>query len=268
MARVLDHPAQVFALAFVLLWVATQIGVFLRRRTGNLEQHVRDDFSTVQAATLTLTGLIIGFTFSMAVNRYELRKSYEEAEANAIGTEYLRTDLLPAGDAAKLRPLLQDYLAQRISFYIAVNGSELREANARTALLNNELWAAIRGAAAAQPTPTIALVVAGMNDVLNSQGYTQAAWWNRIPTGAWILMAVIAVIGNVLLGYGVQDVKAGRTLLMVLPFVLAISFLLIADIESPRGGIIRVKPQNLTNLAEALRSGPSVGGPVVRPPAQ
>jgi hypothetical protein len=55
---------------------------------------------------------------------------------------------------------------------------------------------------------------------------------------------------------------------MVLPFVLAISFLLIADIESPRGGIIRVKPQNLTNLAEALRSGPSVGGPVVRPPAQ
>jgi hypothetical protein len=107
-----------------------------------------------------------------------------------------------------------------------------------------------------------------MNDVLNSQGYTQAAWWNRIPTGAWILMAVIAVIGNVLLGYGVQDVKAGRTLLMVLPFVLAISFLLIADIESPRGGIIRVKPQNLTNLAEALRSGPSVGGPVVRPPAQ
>src|SRR5580700_426459 len=185
MARVLDHPAQVFALAFVLLWVATQIGVFLRRRTRNPAQHVRDDFSTVQAATLTLTGLIIGLTFSMAVNRYELRKSYEEAEANAIGTEYLRTDLLPAGDAAKLRPLLQDYLAQRISFYIAVNGSELREANARTALLNNELWAAIRGAAAAQPTPTIALVVAGMNDVLNSQGYTQAAWWNRIPTGAW-----------------------------------------------------------------------------------
>jgi hypothetical protein len=253
MGRVLDHPAQVFALAFVLLWVATQIGVFLRRRTGNLEQHVRDDFSTVQAATLTLTGLIIGFTFSMAVNRYELRKSYEEAEANAIGTEYLRTDLLPAGDAAKVRPLLQDYLAQRISFYIAVSGSELRETNARTALLNNELWAAIRGAAAAQPTPTIALVVAGMNDVLNSQGYTQAAWWNRIPTGAWILMAAIAVIGNVLLGYGVQNVKAAGILLMVLPFVLAISFLLIADIESPRGGIIRVKPQNLTSLAESLR---------------
>ena len=61
-------------------------------------------------ATLTLLALIIGFTFSMAVSRYDLRKNYEEAEANAIGTELLRADLLPADDAANTRRLLRGYL--------------------------------------------------------------------------------------------------------------------------------------------------------------
>ena len=98
----------------------------------------------------------------------------------------------------------------------------------------------------AQPTPVRALAVAGMNDVLNSQGYTQAAWWNRIPVGAWCLMFGIAVFCNVLLGYGAHRVNA--KLFMVLPLVVAISFFLIADIDSPRGGVIRVRPQNLQSL--------------------
>ena len=98
----------------------------------------------------------------------------------------------------------------------------------------------------AQPTPVRALAVAGMNDVLNSQGYTQAAWWNRIPVGAWCLMFAIAVFCNVLLGYGSRKVD-GR-LFMVLPLVVSISFFLIADIDSPRGGVIRVRPQNLQSL--------------------
>jgi hypothetical protein len=262
MARVLDSPALVFALSFFLLWLATRIGVSLRRRASNLRPQIRDDFSTIQSATLTLSGLIIGFTFSMAISRYELRKGYEEAEANAIGTEYLRADLLPAADAGKVRPLLRAYLDQRISFYLARTESEAGEANARTAQLVSGLWAAVRAAAAAQPTPVVALAVAGMNDVFNSQGYTQAAWWNRIPAAAWIFMAAIACVGNVLVGYGAQDAGAERVLFTVLPCVLAISFLLIADIESPRGGIIRVKPQNLTSLAESLVGGTSVGSTV------
>ena len=68
-------------------------------------------------ATLTLLALIIGFTFSMALNRYDQRKIYEEEEANAIGTEYLRAELLPAADAAKVRTLLLNYLDQRVLFY-------------------------------------------------------------------------------------------------------------------------------------------------------
>lgn len=123
-----------------------------------------------------------------------------------------------------------------------------------TAQLQNELWSAIRGPAAAQPTPVMALVVSGMNDVLNSQGYTQAGYWNRIPTAAWVLMGAIAIGCNLLVGYGSHSVKAGSKLLHILPLIVSVAFMLIADIDSPRYGVIRVSPQNLLRLAESLPS--------------
>jgi protein-S-isoprenylcysteine O-methyltransferase Ste14 len=89
-----------------------------------------------------------------------------------------------------------------------------------------------------------------MNDVLNSQGYTQAAWWNRIPVEAWYLLFVIALFCNALLGFGAHEMAP--RLFMVLPLLVAIAFFLIADIDSPRGGIIRVRPQNLLSLRSGL----------------
>jgi hypothetical protein len=67
------------------------------------------------------------------------------------------------------------------------------------------MWAATSQSALAQPTPVQALAVAGMNDVLNSQGYTQAAWWNRIPVGAWCQVFAIALFCNALLGFGAHQ---------------------------------------------------------------
>jgi hypothetical protein len=251
MINVMNYPVLVFAVSFLALWASAWIGVSFRKRRS-ADEDMREDFGVVLAATLTLLGLIIGFTFSMAVSRYDQRKNLEEEEANAIGTQYLRADLLPAADAAKVRALLRNYLDQRLIFYTTRDPEELRQVNARTAQLQSELWAAVQAPATAQPTPLAALAVAGMNDVLNSQGYTQAAWWNRIPYAAWGLMALIAIGCNLLVGYGVRDVKAAGKLLVILPLVTAISFLLIADIDSPRGGVIRVIPQNLISLAESL----------------
>jgi hypothetical protein len=77
----------------------------------------------------------------------------------------------------------------------------LREVDAETSRLQAELWNAVRTVAQANPTPVVALCVSGMNDVINRQGYTQAAWWNRIPVAAWALMLSIAVACNLLIGY-------------------------------------------------------------------
>jgi hypothetical protein len=249
-----NYPLLVFVLSFFVLWLSAWGGRSLRRRKQKLEEDVREDLGVVTAATLTLLGLIIGFSFSMAITRYDQRKNYEEAEANAIGTEYVRADLLPSADAPKVRLLLRNYLDQRILFYITRDEQQIRQINARTSQLQTELWSAVRAPAAAQPTPMLALAVSGMNDVLNSQGYTQAAWWNKIPIAAWTLMAAIAICCNVLVGYGARNPKAKGIQLMVLPVVVSISFFLIADIDSPRGGFIRVHPQNLESLVESLRA--------------
>jgi hypothetical protein len=254
MFRGSDYPLLVFGLTFSLLIISTVVGATVVKKLWPPKKNIRDDFGVILAAVLTLLGLIVGFTFSMATSRYDQRKNLEEAEANAIGTEFLRVELMPAADAARARALLRHYFDQRLLFYQATDSQKLAEINARTAELQAELWSSLLGPVSAAPTPPMALVVAGMNDVLNSQGYTQAAWWNRIPRAAWLLMLTIAICCHVLIGYGVVDPGAERMLLFVLPLVTSISFFLIADIDSPRGGIIRVQPQNLMAIADSLKA--------------
>jgi len=250
--NLMNSPLLVLALSLVVLTIAAAIGDAIRRWVIPLQEGDRNDFSVVLGANLTLLGLLIGFSFSMAVSRYDQRKNYEEAEANAIGTEYVRADLLPVGDADKVRALLKKYLDQRILFYATGDHDRLAKINADTAELQNDLWSAVRPGAAAQPTAVVALAVSGMNDVLNSQGYTQAAWWNRIPIAAWALMSLIAFCCNLLIGYGAHR-KDWRTFLIV-PVAVSIAFFLIADIDSPRGGSIRVAPQNLLSLSQSLHA--------------
>src|SRR6516165_10390498 len=103
MGRILDFPYVLFATSAVVQWLAASIGKFIRKRRPAPKEDQQQDFDIVRTATLTLLALIIGFSFQMAISRYDQRKNYEEAEANAIGTEYVRADLLPAEDAAKLR---------------------------------------------------------------------------------------------------------------------------------------------------------------------
>jgi hypothetical protein len=254
MNEILRYPFLVLAISVVALWLSVRIGVSIHTRYWSLEGNEREDFGIVMAAILTLLGLIIGFSFSMAITRYDQRKNFEEAEANAIGTEYLRAELLPAADGARVRALLRNYLNQRVLFYQTRDDSELRQIEAATAQLESDLWAALQGPAGTQPTPLVALIVTGMNDVLNSQGYTQAAWWNRIPSAAWALMIAIAICSNLMIGYVAHSGRAKATRLLVLPFVISISFCLIADIDSPRGGIVRVRPQNLISLSQSLNA--------------
>jgi hypothetical protein len=252
MDYLLSHPLVVLVSSFLLMWLSAWLGLLLRERHHTQEEHVSADLDLVVAATLTLLGLIIGFSFSMAITRYDQRKNYEEEEANAIGTEYLRVDFLPSADATQVRTLLKNYLAQRILFYETRDEQALAQINAATAQLQTELWSAVRTPSAAQPTPILALATSGMNDVLNSQGYAQASWWNRIPPGAWFLMAAVAICSNVLVGYDSRRVGSRILRLLVLPIVLCIAFYAIADIDSPRRGLIRVHAQNLTSLAQSL----------------
>lgn len=200
----------------------------------------------------------------MAIDRHDQREIFEEGEANAIGTEYLRADLLPPKASAATKDLLIQYIDQRILFYSKQSPEKIQEIRSKTDQLQMALWNEILPVVRAKDTPAIALVASGMNDVLNSQGYVQAAWWNRIPYTAWALMAAIAVCANLLVGFGARNFQKNTALFMIFPFVVSVSFFLIADIDSPRGGVIRIEARNLVALKNNLtqqmeKAQPSVG---------
>jgi hypothetical protein len=255
MAQLVDHPEFLFVTLIVLLSAGAALGAVALHRVYPLSEGTRENYNVVQGATLTLLALLIGFTLSMAVGRYDQRKNYEEEEANAIGTEYVRADLIGGTGSAKVKALLAQYLELRIEYYKIRDVKELDAINSKTSDLQGQLWAAVREAAAAQPNPVTALVVAGMNDVLNTQGYTQAAWLNRIPVSAWGLMLLIAFFSNLMQGYGVRGKTGRRVLLFILPITVSLSLSLIADIDSPRGGLIRVVPQNLLLVQQSMPPG-------------
>lgn len=252
MQQLIRHPIILFFVSFVLMAIAGWVGSSVLRRRMPLSDDSRDDFKLVQSATLTLLALVIGFSLSMAVGRYDQRKNYEEEEANAIGTEYLRADLLPAAAATAIKADLARYLDLRVEFYQTRDEQRIAQINAGTENLQSRLWSAAASGAQSQPNPVTALAVAGMNDVINTQGYTQAAWWNRVPLAAWILLLVIGVFANLLVGYGAENTKGRGRILLIMPITVSLSFMLIADIDSPRNGIIRVVPQNLISTAQSL----------------
>lgn len=247
-----EYPTVVLLTTFVLLSVATRLGAMLPK-TQHDTDGTDDGRSTVLAATLTLLALIVGFTFSMAVSRYDQRKGAEVDEANAIGTAYLRADLLPSAEAARVRNLLRTYLDQRILFYTSRDETQLWQSNVQTSQLQTALWREVRDAAIAQPTPVAALVVNSINEVFDMQGRTQAAWWNRIPLGAWSLMFSIAVLSNLLVGFWLRNSRRHNFLPFVLPVALSVSFFLIADIDSPRYGVIQVSAKNLGSVVQLLK---------------
>src|SRR5436190_16157300 len=109
-----DYPLLVFLVSLIVLSVSINLGSKVLKKIFRPTGEIQDDLSIILNGTLTLLGLIIAFTFSMAIIRYDNRKLLEEEEANAIGKEYLRAGLLPDSDASKVRVRIRNYYDQRI----------------------------------------------------------------------------------------------------------------------------------------------------------
>jgi hypothetical protein len=256
MSALVDDPIALFAVALLLQWIATLAGRLARR--GRLAREPeREQVLTVLNGSLTLLALLIGFSLAMAVNHFDHREAAEEAEATAIGVAYLRADLLPPPAAAQVRRLLVSYAGQRVLHYETRGAGDLIRIDAVAARLEDGLWNAAAPAAGAQPTPPIALAIAAINDVITARWNARAAEWSRIPVEVWILLLTVATACNILLGR--VESRVSWATLLLLPLILAVSFFLIADIDSPRIGIIRVRPENLIAGVRALPPRPPPG---------
>lgn len=242
------HSWQLFLISLAVLWCASYFGASVVTRLRRPEAAGTEDVRMILGATLTLLGLIIGFTLSMAIGGYNTRQSNEAAEAVAIATAFNRSDLLPASEATALRPLLAQYLDERLQFYRTHDRAQLQIVGEKTSRLKHEMWGTVVRGAETQPTPLAALAVSGVGDLLTSDANTQAGWRSQIPLAAWALMTAIAVCCNVLIGYCAGNRKH-RALHIVLPFVISVSFTLIGDIDVPGRGAIHVSPVNVERIA-------------------
>jgi hypothetical protein len=162
--------------------------------------------------------------------------------------------LLQGKDADYARGLLKTYLQERIAFYVAHGAAKLERIAADTARLQDQMSTAVATSASAQPSPLNALAVAGMNNVIDSEGYTHAAWLYRVPEAAWVFMQAMAVVCTLLFGYRFRG--TGRATLLILPIITVLSFFVISDIDNPRRGVIQVVPQNLILTEHAVNLQP------------
>jgi hypothetical protein len=159
MEFMIDHPRVLSIATTVLMWLTAVLGVWLRRRFHSESADDKDSYGFVVTATLTLLGLIIGFTFSMAATRYDQRRLFEENEANAIGTEFVRLDLLPADVARMEKHLLRQYLDRRIDFYDLDYGAHFSAVEKSCAKLQNAMWQGLLAPVTGQPNAVTALAV-------------------------------------------------------------------------------------------------------------
>ena len=249
------HPVMFFIAVVILLWAGALLGGYLRMR----RQHVLADevstFKTLESAVLALLGLLLGFTFSMGVSRYDLRKNLEIAEANDITNVWLRTAVLPEPLRSAEQNLLRRYAPVRLEFLDAgTDDARIRASLTTGAALQSNMWRLASNYAAGKSNPVTAQYLQGLTDMIDVTEDRTAAFENRIPVTAWAMLLCIAFAGSVLVGVGIGS--RSQALRWVLPVVVALALSLTLDLDSPRSGLIRVHQHSLERVAAQIANGP------------
>jgi hypothetical protein len=244
-----------FFITVLLLVLAVQVGFRtgrLRRRTGGEEKNA--PIGGLVGAALGLLAFVLAFTFSAAASRYDNRKQIVLQEANAIGTAYLRADLLPEALRSDARSALVDYTRIRARGVTELLRPEMV---AESAALTDRLWGVAVSAGNQRPDqPVTALFIQAVNDVIDLSEARVTAGRNEIPGVIWGALYLLAILSMAAVGYqlGLADAHSWvETVLLVLAFSMVI--LLIADLDRPQGGLVRVSQQPLLDLLNSIAAG-------------
>jgi hypothetical protein len=224
-----------------------------RRRQGS-GQGTITDLGTTLGGLLGLLGLLLAFTFGMAGERYDRRKTLVVEEANAIGTAWLRTDLVPEPMRGQARDILREYTQVRLEAANYGNKPRVAAAMVRSEQLHEALWAATVAAAAAAPSPPTALFVASVNEVIDMHGRRIAvAVRNPIPPVIFGALYLVALLVLAMLGYS-RGIAGDRSSLTttILSVVLAVVLSLILDLDRPGEGYLRVSQQAMVDVRKSM----------------
>ncbi len=243
----------------VAVLVATELGYrHGKKRSTKAAEAIRGQATTVQASSLGLLALLLGFTLSMAESRFVARRVLTVDEANAIGTTYLRAGFLPEPERGEVKALLRRYVELRREFLRVTTLASLRDLERRAAEVHVELWARTDRVARAHPDwAVLHPFVQSLNELIDLDAAQLAALENHVPGTIVALLVAVAIIAS-----GVTGLTCGlggeRSLLslVVVPLLVAMACNVVIDLDRPRLGAIRMHVGIMDRLGTTLRALP------------
>lgn len=240
-----------FLLCLVVLWIGILAGIWIREARSAVVDSESKVITVLEGSLLTLFGLLIGFTFSMAVSRYDTRKLLAVQEANAIGTAWLRTAILPEPLRTQEQDLMRQYVQQRILYHTEFQAREdLRHTEEHAEILRGRLWAGASNYASDHRDPLTSLYLQALNTAIDTAGERIAADENRIPAEAWWMLLFVGFVANGVMGTKIRPKR--WVLQSIMPVVLAATLAMTLDLDSPRFGFIRVTQMDMEKVAQGM----------------
>lgn len=243
-----------FVIASVLLIVASELGYLVGRRLRARGEDEVGEHGTgiIAAAMLGLLALLLGFSFSIVATRYDTRKGLVLEEANAIGTAYLRAEMVAAPHGDRIQELLRAYVALRVE---SRSPRALQQALERSEQLHHELWVQALGVEAHEPQAhATSLLVQALNKVIDlHEARVTVAIYQRLPAPMRIVLYVVAVLAMGVVG-GALGRARGRARLATFSLVLAIAtvIVLIFELDRPLSSLVGVNQRAMRDVAETM----------------
>jgi hypothetical protein len=246
------------AIAIAGFLVSLEAGYRLgERRLAASDDREKSHTSALQGATLGLLALLLGFTFAMAVTRYDNRKAVVLEQANAIGTAELRSRLLPAAQAEAAAKLFREYVETWLAHKAAgTDAAAIAATESRAGDIETKLWDLARAATAADPHSIPAgLFATAMNDVIDLHEKRRRSLEDRVPEVVFILLFAVSAfaLGQIAYSSGLSGHRH-PVANVLFAGIIALVLIIIMDIDRPRRGLIQVSQDSLLRLQESLQS--------------
>lgn len=241
------------ALTFAGSGLALELGYRFGLRRHNHTPEKKTPVGTIVGAILALFAFLLAFTFGSAGNRFESRRQAVLDEANAIGTTYLRAQMLHEPQRAESLKLLREYVDVRVE---GVREARIAETVKRSEKIQAALWVEARKEAEAHPTPITATYIVALNQMIDIHSTrVQVGITNRVPSTIWLGLYALSFLGMASVGYQTGLVGTRRSPAMaVLVVAFAGVMFLIADLDRPNAGFISVSQDAMTGLRESMKA--------------
>jgi len=240
-------------LLFGLLMLSVRVGVWLRSR-GKHADNRTDDEGYLLSAALALLGLLIAFTFSLALNRYDSRRDFVVQEANAIGTAWLRAGLVEGKAGQSLQQGIARYADVRLKLPTSRRETETARIDALSGRLQTQLWQEMKTDIATLPAPIATTLITAMNEMFDIASARKAERQARIPVDVLTVLILCTAMSAAIIGYVLGSTgKSHRTVTIILFALLTLALLMILDLDRPWHGAITVSQQPMVDMRAGLR---------------